>query len=421
MSDRLLHPGRGRRADPPARRDRRARHGPPSPGDGARAATCTRSRSASQASGGGRDRPARLEGRRPSGSTASPSRCAQALEEIAALGGAPKDLETGPGRLPGPRRRRRRSTSAGSTARPRCASGTASTRATRRESRSDDRTARSSSTSSTRWSRFDRERLPEIDDQRQGAYAPPPGTSTRPSSPSRPRSSSATSSTALRVSWQEAERLRNETHREVAAPERFAMLVPPPRPRSREAARPRPIADAPRHAHARAVEGRRVPAPITARSCAALRRALPPRRGVELRLHADGPATCSSARASSTSSRRSSCPTRSAGASRSRDHLRAALAGSGVTPADALFVGDRIDIDVAGAQEIGMEVGLDQPRRRAAAAGRARRPTTRSATWASSAILHSSAISVSGRSDTRDRRGSRVAHVCTREARPSRQ
>ena len=62
-----------------------------------------------RASGGEPHRPARLEGAGRSGWTGSPSRCARPSQEIAALGGTTKDLETGLVDFPRPRRRARRS------------------------------------------------------------------------------------------------------------------------------------------------------------------------------------------------------------------------------------------------------------------------------------------------------------------------
>ena len=85
------------------------------------------------------------------------------------------------------------------------------------------------------------------------------------------------------------------------------------------------------------------------------------------------PWACSSARASPVSSRPSSSRTRSAGASPSRSSSSWPSTRLGLAPAEALFVGDRIDIDVAGAQGVGMasawinpDAGGAAPRRPAA-------------------------------------------------------
>ena len=52
-----------------------------------------------------------------------------------------------------------------------------------------------------------------------------------------------------------------------------------------------------------------------------------------------------------------------------------ALQAMGLTPSAALFVGDRADIDVVGAQGVGHAGGVDQPGRGGAAGGRRQRPT----------------------------------------------
>ena len=190
-------------------------------------------------------------------------------------------------------------------------------------------------------------------DQRGRPCAPPPGTCTPRWPLTAGGDAGATCYGALAGSWQEAERLRAIDHREVSRPGALRRFLPAPGVRARRHGARRcdvMLIDA----HRAAGQGRRLPAapPAAARAAGA---APPPRRRVELRLQphragypgAGGCAICS---------RPSWSRTRWAGASRVRDIFREAFRRSGLAPAPALFVGDRADIDVVGAQAMGMDV-----------------------------------------------------------------
>ena len=313
-------------------------HGAPRPGAGARRSACRDAkerirlrRRADATSVTGR-RARRAAGRAQHRGARGPARRSRPS------GGAVKDLETGlvdfPGRVPGAggtsrqpvlEARGDRGALLARVRRGLCASG----------SRCHDLTARGRPLRSLRHPRaLPPERLPEIDDQRpQGRPLAPRGSSTRPSGPSRPRS------TLRRV---RRTRLVLELAGGRAAPER--RLTARWRPRSgsacsfgrlgfEPAARREALPTAPRHPHARAVEGGRLPGPSRPAARGARSSRATGWRWCRTSTTRRPPGRCSSARASPISSRPSSSRTRSAGASPSRSSSSWRSTGCGLDAA----------------------------------------------------------------------------------------
>ncbi len=155
---------------------------------------------------------------------------------------------------------------------------------------------------------------------------------------------------ALFWSWQEAERIRAEAHREVTAPERFGMLFG--RLDLEPSAEARDLLLA--HPHARALEGGRVPR----RTTRPLLKALRERYRLAVVSNFDYSPTCLAIleREGIADLFETIVISDEVGWRKPKpiifetalDRMKA------LRPADALFVGDRADIDVIGARAVGM-------------------------------------------------------------------
>jgi putative hydrolase of the HAD superfamily len=158
---------------------------------------------------------------------------------------------------------------------------------------------------------------------------------------------------ALRASWQEAERVRNLDHREVTAPERMGDML------RRLALDPggcptgfvETLLDAHRHALSEAVE--------FPDRYGALLRALRPRYRLAVVSNFDyTPTAVGMLETAGVAHLFDTIVVSDAvGWRKPRPEIfEVALRALGVAPADALFVGDRADMDVIGAQRVGMPV-----------------------------------------------------------------
>ena len=325
--------------------------------------------------------------RAPSGSTASASRCAQVLQEIAGPGRRrPRTSRRAwsTSRAACRRAARRSSTSAGSTGRTRCASGTGSTRASPSGSRCRDLPRRP--LRPLRHARALRPRAAARGrDQRQDGplhrRAPPRGlpAASRPSVDARALRRRRSSGAGRRPSAS-----ASEDHREVAAPGALRACSSGASGSTRPAAR-RGAADAARHPHAGAVQGRRASRRTTARSCARSRRRyrLAVVSNFDYTPTAPGHPRARGHRRPLRDHRRLR---RGRLAQAQAGHLRDGARPAGRRPpAEALFVGDRADIDVVGRPG---RWAWPPPGSTATAeplpAGHRSRPTSRSATWRSS-------------------------------------
>ena len=205
-------------------------------------------------------------------------------------------------------------------------------------------------------------RLPEVDDQRQGrphhgGPAPRGASSPSPRGVDLERLRRRARAGAGRRPSASAARTTARSPRPSASACSFGRLGLEP------ARSPEALPTAARHPHAGAVQGRGRSRRTTGRCCDALASALPARRGLELRLHADRRWRSSSARASPTSSRPSWSPTRSAGASPSRVIFELALGRHGRRPPATRSSWATARHRRGGRAGRGHGVGLDQPRR----------------------------------------------------------